>query len=476
LDIQLEKDLKISRAKFDLLKDMLILIFPEVTSVNKDFLVGLSPDELKRAYMSQAAGCHPDAGADLEREERKARQMRYQRLAMAYKALLPHVENIHQKVREIEARRKSKTASVETSGKTILAVGGAKGGVGKSMLATNLAVGLALLGQRVVLADLDLGGADAHLLLGVKTLSTDWNDFLDKKVQSVDEIVTTTPFEGLRLIGGNSSKLGSANLSYPKKQKIIRHLRTLTCDYVIVDLGGDTSFNVLDFFLLADQKIAVTSAEPTSFLDTYNFVKVAFYRFLDRFFAEHSGLKALSAKIHDSSLTKNGGPTLESIFQEVRAIDLSAYLQLKLHIEKFHLSIVTNMVESRRDVSIAQSMQRLLKKKCFLDVGILGTVPFDVSVRRAARRFTPFIVDDPRCRAAQVLNQMLAGVLLLREPQSIRTELLEKTRQIRSDAKDAIGAGVMTLDGLTEEQISFMSDRAPNLRQGFRKILKLVAN
>ena len=306
------------------------------------------------------------------------------------------------------------------------------------MRATNISVGLALLGQRVILADLDLGGADAHLLLGVKTLSTDWNDFLEKKVQTIDEILTMTPFEGLRLIGGNSSKLGSANLSYAQKQKIIRHLKTLDCDYIIVDLGGDTSFNVLDFFLLADQKIAVTSAEPTSFLDTYNFVKVAFYRFLDRFFAEHNGLKELSDQVHEFSLGKNEGPTLESIFQKVRAIDLSAYLKLKEHIEKFHLSIVTNMVESRKDVSIARSMQRLLKKKCFLDVGILGTVPFDVAVRRAARRFTPFTVDEPRCRASQVLNQMLAGILLLREPQSIRAELLEKTRRIRADAKEQI--------------------------------------
>ena len=71
---------------------------------------------------------------------------------------------------------------------------------------------------------------------------------------------------------------------------------------------------------------------------------------------------------------------------------------------------------------------------------------------------------------------MLAGILLLREPQSIRAELLEKTRRIRADAKEQIGTGVMTLDGLTEEQISFISDRAPNLRQGFRKILKLVGH
>ena len=109
-------------------------------------------------------------------------------------------------------------------------------------------------------------------------------------------------------------------------------------------------------------------------------------------------------------------------------------------------------------------------------MGILGTIPFDPSVRKASRHFTPFIIDDPRCRASHVLNQMLAGILLLREPESIRAELLEKTRLIRDKAKEQIGESTMTLDGLTEEQISFISARAPNLRQGFKKILRLVAN
>jgi hypothetical protein len=65
VDIQLEKDLKISRAKFGLLKDMLVLVFPEVPTIQKDFLIQLTPDELKRAYMTQAAACHPDTAEEL---------------------------------------------------------------------------------------------------------------------------------------------------------------------------------------------------------------------------------------------------------------------------------------------------------------------------------------------------------------------------------------------------------------------------
>jgi flagellar biosynthesis protein FlhG len=121
--------------------------------------------------------------------------------------------------------------------------------------------------------------------VGVKSLSKTWNDFLEKKVNSIQDILTPTAFEGLTLVGGDSSKLGSGNLPFPQKQKIIRHLKNLECDYVIIDLGGDTSYNVLDFFLLADHKIVVSGSEPASILDSYSFIKVAFHRFLERFFA-----------------------------------------------------------------------------------------------------------------------------------------------------------------------------------------------
>ena len=128
---------------------------------------------------------------------------------------LENTENIQ----PLEASQMTAAASEtdNVSRKTIIAGGGAKGGVGKSALAANLAVGLSLLGQQVVLADLDLGGADVHLYLGVKSLAKTWNDLLDKKVNSIEDILTPTPFEGLKLIGGDSSKLGSDNLPYSQK-------------------------------------------------------------------------------------------------------------------------------------------------------------------------------------------------------------------------------------------------------------------
>jgi flagellar biosynthesis protein FlhG len=364
--------------------------------------------------------------------------------------------------------------AVNQTHKKIIAVGGAKGGVGKSMLAANLAVGLALLGQKVVLADLDLGGADVHLYTGVKSLAKTWNDFLDKKVNSIDEILTPTAFEGLSLIGGDSSKLGSGNLPYAQKLKIMRHLKELETDYLIVDLGGDTTFNGLDFFLLADQKIIVSGTEPASVLDSYTFVKVVFNRFLERFFSEHKLLKELAEQIKDGSLEASESYSLDFIYQEVLARDPQAAVKLQEKMDHFRLSIVLNMTESSKDVRIAESMQKLAKDKCFVDIGILGIIPFDKVVRKAARRFTPIVVENPKCQASRIIHQMLAAIILDREQEFTRAEILDTTSRIRREAKEQIDAGSMTLDGLTVGQINSAFNNTPRLRQSFQKILNIL--
>jgi flagellar biosynthesis protein FlhG len=382
-------------------------------------------------------------------------------------------------VKKILPDGKSKTipdaSAVKKNSKKIIAVGGAKGGVGKSMLSANLAVGLALLGQKVVLADLDLGGADVHLYTGVKSLAKTWNDFLDKKVDSIKEILTPTAFDGLSLIGGDSSRLGSANLPYSQKLKIMRHLKEeLETDFLIVDLGGDTTYNGLDFFLLADQKIVVSGTEPASVLDSYTFVKVVFNRFLERFFSEHKSLKDLAEQIRDGSLEKSENYSLDFIYQQVRSRDPQAFYQLKKQLDQFRLAIVLNMTDSNKDIRIAETMQKLIKDKCFLDIGILGTIPFDKAVRQAARGFTPIVVENPKCQASRNLHQMLAAIILHREQDATRAELLESTSRIRREAKEQIDAGKMTLDGLTVGQISSVFNNTPRLRQSFRKILNIM--
>jgi flagellar biosynthesis protein FlhG len=313
----------------------------------------------------------------------------------------------------------------------ILAVGGAKGGVGKSMLAANMAVGLALLNRKVVLADLDLGSADLPLYIGVRSLSRTWNDFLDHKAASIEAILTPTAFEGLSLIGGNSSRLGSANLPYLQKRKIMRHLKALETDYLIIDLGDDTAYNELDFFLLADQKIIVSSTEPASVSDNYAFLKVAHNRLIERFCAKHEPLRNLGRQIRDGSLESTPNYSLDLTFQEVQALDRRAFTELKQQLDRFRLSIVLNMTESREEMVIAEEMQTFARDMLHLDIEILGAVPYDRNLKKAVRKLTPVLTENPTCPASQNICRMLAALISPDDQETTGAEIVRCAHRIR---------------------------------------------
>ena len=69
--------------------------------------------------------------------------------------------------------------------KNIWAFGGGKGGVGKSFVAGNLGILLAQNGHSVILADLDLGGANMHTWLGVNSPKKSISEFIEREEQDI---------------------------------------------------------------------------------------------------------------------------------------------------------------------------------------------------------------------------------------------------------------------------------------------------
>jgi hypothetical protein len=130
-------------------------------------------------------------------------------------------------------------------------------------------------------------------------------------------------------------------------------------------------------------------------------------RLLERFFARHKRLRDLAEQVKDGSLEKSKNYSLDFIFQQVRTRYPQALFELKKQLEQFRLSIVLNMTESSQDMRIAESMQKLVKNKCFLDIGILGTIPLDgLTIQQINAVFNT----TPRLRPSfqKILNVMLA--------------------------------------------------------------------
>ena len=153
---------------------------------------------------------------------------------------------------------------MDNDGPRIWAIGGGKGGVGKSVLAANLGVVLAKRRQRVVVVDADLGGANLHTLFGMPDPELTLSDYIDRNVPSLDDIVLSTSVPGLHLVSGAHALLEMANPKHGQKSRILRHIQKLDADHVILDLGAGTGINVLDFFLAARKGVLVVVPEPTS--------------------------------------------------------------------------------------------------------------------------------------------------------------------------------------------------------------------
>ena len=68
------------------------------------------------------------------------------------------------------------------------AVGGGKGGVGKSITSTLIAICLSKMGHKTVLMDVDFGGANLHTLLGIKNSPKTVYNYLQRQYDSLDDI------------------------------------------------------------------------------------------------------------------------------------------------------------------------------------------------------------------------------------------------------------------------------------------------
>jgi flagellar biosynthesis protein FlhG len=155
----------------------------------------------------------------------------------------------------------------------VLAVTSGKGGVGKTNVSVNLSIAIAALGKKVVLVDLDLGLANADILLD---LTCRWNlqQVLTGR-KTIDEIMLPA-MGNIRVVPGASGVERLANLSDVERETLLHSFDALhrDADYIVFDTGAGISKNTTAFLAAADEVLVVTMPEPTAVVDAYAVIKM----------------------------------------------------------------------------------------------------------------------------------------------------------------------------------------------------------
>lgn len=274
---------------------------------------------------------------------------------------------------------------------TVWAVGGGKGGVGKSVISTLIAFWLSRSGKSTVLMDMDLGGANVHTLMGIRNPSRTLNDFVTKKVKSLDDVCIASEVDGLKLIVGAGEILSLANPKFAQKIKIIRAVYGLDADHVILDLGAGASFNILDFFLTAEKQISVVTPQPTSIQNAYAFLRSAVYRRLSQLTRRDPSLMTL---IQTAMNPKNELQmrTIKELCQVIEELEGAGSVEaLKKEIARIRPLVITNMARDPNDKNAGRIVQLVAEKYLTIQADAACAVSYDRQVDQMISEMTPLV-------------------------------------------------------------------------------------
>lgn len=286
----------------------------------------------------------------------------------------------------------------------LVAVGGGKGGVGKTFVVANLATALARAGHAVVVVDADLDGANLHTALGIAAPRASLADYVARREDDVGKLLSDTAIPNLRLIAGTQGNLGEAQPDAERRQALLEGLARLPARFVLVDLGAGHHPALVDYFLAADDGIVVLTAEPTSVENAYGFLRAAFYRRMHGVLQQPAVRRVIAEAMDQRN--ERGIRTPLDLLREVRAIDPAAGAAFVTAVACFRPSLVVNEVRTADEIKLGFAVRSVCKKYFDIEAEYLGYVSHDDDARRSVLARRPLVDLAPSSDAAVYLERI----------------------------------------------------------------------
>jgi len=289
--------------------------------------------------------------------------------------------------------------------KKIIAVGGGKGGVGKSFIVANLATLLSQSDTMVTMVDTNIGASNLHTFLGVSFPKKTLRDFIYDKYANLHSILLNNPHSNAQLISGASEVLGLTTPTYNQKQRLFRGLKALNCDTLLLDLPTGSSHEILDTFMLSTVGLIIMEPMSTTMESNYLFLKSVVLRIFIRIFKKN---KEILNFIEEAFNPKSNHKTLsvDEIIAKIAEKDQKNTEILINELENLDLGFILNNCRTDSDEEVVEPYKKLVKKYLSINLDYWGKISHGDEVIQSIEKRIPLVLHSPDCTATKDLRRI----------------------------------------------------------------------
>jgi flagellar biosynthesis protein FlhG len=229
-------------------------------------------------------------------------------------------------------------------------------------------------------------------------------DFVAHREEDLGKLLLDSPIPKLRIIAATRGNLATPQPGHGRRVQLMRELRRLPADFVLIDLGAGTHPAVMDYFMVYEGGIVVIAPEPTSVENAYSFIRAAFYRRLRLAMVSHDVRRVVTLAMDERN--ERGIRTPLDLLREIQAIDSTEGHRFVQTMRAFRPRIVINEVRTADDIKLGFSVRSVCRKYFGIEAEYVGYVNHDKNARRSVRGRRPLIDVAPRSDAAIYINRV----------------------------------------------------------------------